>query len=203
MQGSITFDELKAMENDFLTDRSNRIAMNAVVNNGLLISAKNAEVYRTTTHNFSVNIKQGEITNQKASPLRVLFKLGNARHNDRQPPRAQVNIKQGEITNQKASGRCWMFAALNTMRFQVMQKLNLDTFELSQNYTLFYDKLEKANYFYESILQTLDEPVSGRLIAHLLSAPLNDGGQWDMFTSLIEKYGIVPKSAMPETIISM
>lgn len=166
MQGSITFDELKAMENDFLADRSNRIAMNAVVNNGLLISAKNAEVYRTTTHNFS------------------------------------VNIKQGEITNQKASGRCWMFAALNTMRFQVMQKLNLDTFELSQNYTLFYDKLEKANYFYESILQTLDEPVSGRLIAHLLSAPLNDGGQWDMFTSLIEKYGIVPKSAMPETIIS-
>ena len=86
MQGSITFDELKAMENDFLADRSNRIAMNAVVNNGLLISAKNAEVYRTTTHNYS------------------------------------VNIKQGEITNQKASGRCWMFAALNTMRFQVMQK---------------------------------------------------------------------------------
>lgn len=113
-----------------------------------------------------------------------------------------VNIKEGEITSQKQSGRCWMFAALNTMRFEVMQKLNLKTFELSQNYPLFYDKLEKANYFLESILKTLDEPTEGRLIAHLLSAPLNDGGQWDMFANLVEKYGVVPKDAMPETVSS-
>lgn len=166
MKDSITMEALQQMEAEFLADRSNRIAMDAVMNNGLLISAKNAEAYRTTTHNFS------------------------------------VNLKQGEITNQKASGRCWMFAALNTMRYQVMQKLNLETFELSQNYTLFFDKLEKANYFLESILKTLEEPTSSRLIAHLLMAPLNDGGQWDMFTSLIEKYGIVPKEAMPETISS-
>ena len=65
-----------------------------------------------------------------------------------------ISLEQGKITNQKQSGRCWMFAALNTMRFAVMQKLNLATFELSQNYTLFYDKLEKANYFLESILET-------------------------------------------------
>ena len=47
-----------------------------------------------------------------------------------------------------------MFAALNTMRFAVMKKLDLETFELSQNYTLFYDKLEKSNYFLESVLET-------------------------------------------------
>ena len=58
-----------------------------------------------------------------------------------------ISLEQGEITNQKQSGRCWMFAALNTMRFRVMKKLELKTFELSQNYTLFYDKLEKSNYF--------------------------------------------------------
>ena len=34
---------------------------------------------------------------------------------------------------------------------------------MSQNYTLFYDKLEKSNYFLESILKTLDEPTDGRL----------------------------------------
>jgi len=33
----------------------------------------------------------------------------------------------------------------------------------------------------------------------LLNEPTNDGGQWDMFTALIEKYGIVPKYVMPET----
>lgn len=113
-----------------------------------------------------------------------------------------ISLEQGKITNQKQSGRCWMFAALNTMRFAIMKKLDLATFELSQNYTLFYDKLEKANYFLESILATLDEPTNGRVIAHLLMAPLNDGGQWDMFCSLIEKYGVVPKDAMPETVSS-
>lgn len=113
-----------------------------------------------------------------------------------------ISLEQGKITNQKQSGRCWMFAALNTMRFAVMQKLNLATFELSQNYTLFYDKLEKANYFLESILETMEEPTNGRVIAHLLMAPLNDGGQWDMFCNLIEKYGVVPKDAMPESACS-
>ena len=54
-----------------------------------------------------------------------------------------------------------MFAALNCMRFQVIKKQNLEDFELSQSYPLFYDKLEKANYFLESILDTLDEPTDG------------------------------------------
>ncbi len=113
-----------------------------------------------------------------------------------------ISLEQGEITNQKQSGRCWMFAALNTMRFRVMKKLELKTFELSQNYTLFYDKLEKSNYFLESILETLDEPTNGRLIAYLLASPLGDGGQWDMFVNLVEKYGVVPKEIMPETVAS-
>ena len=113
-----------------------------------------------------------------------------------------VDLKTGHITNQKGSGRCWMFAALNTMRVEVMKKLNLEDFELSQNYLLFYDKLEKSNYFLESILETLDEPTNGRVIAHLLGAPLNDGGQWDMLCNLVDKYGVVPKDAMPETACS-
>ncbi len=113
-----------------------------------------------------------------------------------------ISLEQGEITNQKQSGRCWMFAALNTFRFEVMKNLNLKTFELSQNYTLFYDKLEKSNYFLESILETLDEPTQGRLISFLLSAPLGDGGQWDMLCNLVRKYGVVPKEAMPETVSS-
>ncbi len=28
---------------------------------------------------------------------------------------------------------------------------------------------------------------------------VSDGGQWDMVVSLIKKYGVVPKTAMPET----
>lgn len=113
-----------------------------------------------------------------------------------------ISLEQGEVTNQKQSGRCWMFAALNTMRFQVMKRLNLESFELSQAYPLFYDKLEKSNFFLENILKTLEEPTEGRLMAFLLSAPLNDGGQWDMFVGLTKKYGVVPKEAMPESVSS-
>lgn len=106
------------------------------------------------------------------------------------------------ITNQKSSGRCWMFAALNCLRFQVIKNLNLKDFELSQNYTCFYDKLEKSNYFLECILQTLDEPDDSRVLQHICRGPIQDGGQWDMISSIITKYGVVPKDAMPETACS-
>lgn len=111
-----------------------------------------------------------------------------------------IHLPENSITSQKASGRCWLFAALNTFRGHAIKALNVDEkFELSQNYLLFWDKLEKANYFLSNVLKTLDEPVGSRTLDWLLSAPLGDGGQWDMFVNLINKYGVVPKSAMPET----
>ncbi|WP_028264140.1 C1 family peptidase [Atopobium fossor] len=110
-----------------------------------------------------------------------------------------VEVKQGDRTNQERSGRCWMFASLNTFRIRIMQNYNLKTFELSQAYPLFWDKLEKCNWFLENILDTTDEPLNGRLMSYLLFDPICDGGQWDMFKGLVKKYGVVPKEAMPET----
>lgn len=115
------------------------------------------------------------------------------------------NIVKNEIkkvTNQKASGRCWGFAALNLMRIDLAKKYNLENFEFSQSYFMFYDKLEKSNYFLENIIKTVDLKFNSRLIVWLLESPIQDGGQWDMFVNLIEKYGIVPQSAMPESIHS-
>lgn len=110
-----------------------------------------------------------------------------------------LQTKMGEITNQKQSGRCWMFAALNAARVASMEKYNLKTLEFSQAYTFFWDKLEKANAFLTAIIETAGEDVHSRLVSHLLAAPVQDGGQWDMFSGILEKYGIVPKDAMPET----
>lgn len=162
----ITAQQLTKFEQQFDANPANAVAMNAAVQNGIVKSAISYEAFRRERHEFS------------------------------------VNIKQGEITNQKASGRCWMFAALNVMRFEVMQKLNLETFEFSQSYPLFFDKLEKSNYFLENILDTLDEPTGGRLVSFLLTDPMGDGGQWDMFCGLVEKYGVVPKDAMRESVSS-
>jgi len=108
-------------------------------------------------------------------------------------------IETPEATNQKRSGRCWLFAGLNTLRLEAMKKMNLESFELSQAYLMFWDKLEKANFFLENVIETRDEPLNGRLVMWLLADPIPDGGQWDMFVNLIQKYGVVPKSAMPET----
>jgi bleomycin hydrolase len=113
-----------------------------------------------------------------------------------------IEVKTGKITNQKQSGRCWMFAALNVMRLEIMKTLNLETFELSQAYPFFFDKLEKTNHFLENIIETRDEDVDSREVAFLLKDPLGDGGQWDMFASLIDKYGVVPKAVMPESFSS-
>ncbi len=107
-------------------------------------------------------------------------------------------IKTADITNQKQSGRCWMFAGLNVLRVEAMKRLKLDQFELSQTYLQFYDKLEKANWFLETMIATAGEPTDGRLISFLLQDPIQDGGQWDMFADLVRKYGVVPKSVMPE-----
>ncbi len=113
-----------------------------------------------------------------------------------------VEVRQGERCDQQRSGRCWMFASLNTFRYHIMRRYDLKTFELSQSYPLYFDKLEKSNWFLQNILDTLDEPLNGRLVSFLLADPIGDGGQWDMFRSLTKKYGVCPKEAMPETACS-
>lgn len=114
-------------------------------------------------------------------------------------PVFSIDLDTGKVANQKQSGRCWMFAALNTFRHHLANVFQLKDFELSQNYTFFYDKFEKANYFYENIIHTANEPLTSRKVAFLLQTPQQDGGQWDMLVSIIQKYGIVPKSVMPES----
>ena len=43
-------------------------------------------------------------------------------------------IEVGKVTNQQKSGRCWIFAALNNIRYSISDKLNIKDhdFELSQ-----------------------------------------------------------------------
>lgn len=103
------------------------------------------------------------------------------------------------VTNQKKSGRCWLFAGLNLLRVGAMKKMKLKDFEFSQNYVQFWDQFEKSNYFLEAILDTADRPIDDRTVFFLLRQPLNDGGQWNMFVNLMQKHGLVPKAAMPET----
>ena len=110
-----------------------------------------------------------------------------------------TTLDDWKVTNQERSGRCWLFAGLNLLRAGVMRKTGLKDFEFSQNYAMFWDKLERANYFLEAIIETADRDADDRTVAFLLESVAGDGGQWNMFAALVAKHGLVPKGYMPET----
>src|SRR6201999_3256975 len=110
-----------------------------------------------------------------------------------------TTLDDWKVTNQERSGRCWLFAGLNLLRVGVIRKTGLKDFEFSQNYMMFWDKLERANYFLEAMIETADRDVDDRTVAFLLDSVAGDGGQWNMFAALVEKHGLVPKGYMPET----
>jgi len=103
------------------------------------------------------------------------------------------------ITNQKSSGRCWLFAGLNSMRPAVIAKHKLNAFEFSQNYIAFWDKMEKANTFLQYMIDFRERDLMDREIVMILRGEPGDGGYWENFADLVNKYGVVPKEIMPET----
>ena len=107
-----------------------------------------------------------------------------------------TTLDDWKVTNQERSGRCWLFAGLNLLRVGVMRKTGLRDFEFSQNYPMFCDNLERANYVLEAIIETADRDVDDRTVAFLLDSVASDGGQWNMFAALVAKHGLVPKSQM-------
>jgi len=98
---------------------------------------------------------------------------------DTQVFNVKVPLEGSPVTDQKSSGRCWLFATTNVFRVAFMKKYNLERFQLSQAYLFFWDKLEKSNYFLESVIETVNEPLSGRLLQSMMASPVGDGGQWD------------------------
>jgi bleomycin hydrolase len=134
------------------------------------------------------------ITNNKISDL-SLDRRALVRHNDR----FNHELESSGVTHQRGSGRCWLFAGLNLFAPRVMADLKMKKFELSQPYLAFYDKLEKANRFLEDIIAFRDSALHTWTMQVVLESPFGDGGWWNYVTALLEKYGAVPLSAMPET----
>ena len=107
--------------------------------------------------------------------------------------------KSQSITNQKQSGRCWMFSGFNVIRGNFAAESDSLSVELSQDYLFFYDQLEKANLFLQGIIDTANKPIDNKRVQFFFKNPINDGGTFCGVADLTEKYGVVPKSVMPET----
>ena len=71
----------------------------------------------------------------------------------------------------------------------MIKKYKLKDFEFSQNYLFFYDKLEKANYFLNFMIKNKNTDLNDLKMIYMLDNLTHDGGQWNMFVNLIEKYG--------------
>ena len=168
---------LEGLRTAFDEREANHVAMNAVTQVGIDEVAHNYNRSRLLQHRFS------------------------------------VSIDNGTVTSQAHSGRCWLFSSLNVARFVARKALNIDgestanpmgDFELSQNYAMYYDKLERVNYFLRDVaaLVRAGEPVDSQLMRFLMSDVMGDGGQWIMAMNIYKKYGAVPKQFYPETASS-
>lgn len=113
-----------------------------------------------------------------------------------------IEVETGKVQNQKNSGRCWCFAGTNMIKGNIAKNMNIDikNFELSNVYLTFYDRLEKFNVTYENLFtaENLDYDYL-REEQYLFSA---EGGFFDAFAYLVDKYGLVPLTYMPETVNS-
>lgn len=109
----------------------------------------------------------------------------------------RVNVKG--ITDQKSSGRCWMFTSMNVFRPDVIKQLDVPAFDFSHNFCYFWDIFEKSNLFLENVIATADRDMQDRDVEFFFKSPIGDGGVWNLFYNIAEKYGVVPKQVMPET----
>lgn len=115
------------------------------------------------------------------------------------PSHFSIETPKQSITDQKSSGRCWMFSGLNVIRSNYALEHDGEELLFSQDYLFFYDQLEKSNLFLQSIIDTGKRDFMDPDVQFLLKSPLNDGGTYCGVADLVEKYGLVPKSVMPET----
>ena len=109
----------------------------------------------------------------------------------------EVDVKG--ITNQRSSGRCWLFTSLNELRPMAAKQLNVKEFYFSHNFCSFWDLFEKSNLFLENIIATAGKDINDLEVVTYLKSPVGDGGVWNLFINIAEKYGVVPAEVMPET----
>ena len=115
------------------------------------------------------------------------------------PTKFSVETPKQSIMNQKSSGRCWMFSGLNVLRANFARQNEGKRVEFSQDYLFFYDQLEKANLMLQACIDLAGKPLTDPEVDFLFANPISDGGTFCGIIDLVAKYGLVPKSVVPET----
>jgi bleomycin hydrolase len=170
---SLDADFIKKCSEDFCKEDINLLAKNTITNVG--------SFYATTDHAEATKVSHVFLNSIKKKNLKA--------------------------TNQGMSGRCWIFSGLNVFRHHVIKALDLENFEFSETYLFFWDKFERSNSFLQGITNYFDNNIESddfendNLFKYLVETEkfMSDGGYWNNFANLVTKYGLIPKTAMPET----
>lgn len=149
--------------------------------------------------NSSEKNKMASIAARRSGLLEASF---NDRVSERLNHTFSIELDTENVTNQKQSGRCWEFATLNVLRHYFGKKNKVKNFTFSQAYNFFWDKVERANAFYDAMIRLADKPINDREVQSWLEFAGEDGGLWGMAINLVKKYGVVPSYAMPESFNS-
>jgi bleomycin hydrolase len=127
-----------------------------------------------------------------------------ARHNRRY----SLELPFGAIANQEQAGTCWLFAPVVLARTAAIRSARISTSEsFSESYLYFFNLLEQANATLADMhrISRRQDVLADRTLRRGLSGEvmgLGDGGEWEWAFNLIEKYGLVPARAMPQTASS-
>ncbi|MBP3707011.1 MAG: hypothetical protein J6J36_00135 [Clostridia bacterium] len=115
-----------------------------------------------------------------------------------------IEIPTYRIYDQTGSARCWCYAGINMIKNDISNNLNINPKELdlSINYIIFFDKLEKSNNTYENIISLDNVNYDFLNKENILTNCVDEGGWFEWFVAIVNKYGIVPSIEMPETINS-
>jgi len=100
-----------------------------------------------------------------------------------------------KASSQGYSGTCWLYSGFNMLRHGFMSDNESDNFEFSSTFLSFYDKLERANSILSQVITDGYTDINNRNLQYLLGI-IGDGGYWHTFVELVEKYGLIPVSAM-------
>lgn len=164
----IKFEMLTKFNEEYKSDKNNKIIENAIKNVGINRVCLNNDIINKTRNIFN------------------------------------IELPKSKIYDQEDSERCWIHAGVNLIKNNVAQNLNIEESEyaLSVNYLAFLDKLEKSNTLYNRIIENDDFRYEEEIKKNYLKFGVYEGGYFEYFRSLVNKYGIVPEMVMPDVTCS-
>lgn len=119
-------------------------------------------------------------------------------------PIFNIELPESKRYDQKDSWKCWIYAGLNLIKYDISKNLNMNVMdlELSSNYIAFFDKLEKSNHAYENIINLENIDFEYIHKENTIKWCVSEGSYWEGFVAIVNKYGILPYSYNPNVVES-